>query len=184
MSEYHVRLDDFGRNVSDGSSYSTVIIAEYWHKNQSLHWGHASNRGQTSPIVTLKWGFIEITVDESVIGKPKLQVLHDTFHGSKGSPLREPPDPETRRQAAFAAYDAEDYKLTAEIDPDVLFEEIARAIVDKYAASLNGEAVTKLIEKFNRHVDSVRMEGFTAGQGAARSELRSWLGGGSFDKNR
>lgn len=196
MTDYHVRLDPIGRNDSLGGSYSTVLIAEVpemyrGHRSipgvRSLHWGHASSRGESSPVVTLKFGFVSITVDEGVVGKPRLKALKDSFYNGRDTPHRADPDPETRREAAHAAMLAENYKLAGEIEPQVLFDAIAHAIMDFYGAHLNGGTVEKLLYEFQHHVNNVQRAAFEDGRRDAKHELRAWLGvgdSGRFDDQR
>lgn len=186
MMEYHVRLDSVGRG-----SYSTALVAEIGQ--QSLHWGSASDGGNSVGIVTLKWGFIAITVDDKQVGKQRLQAMEN----ASGVVMRrkpeqpaptEPVDPVKRREAAEAALAADDFKLASEIDPAVLFASIVRAIMAHYAKSMNADSLSKLIEQAHRHADTERASSFEIGRSASKHELRSWLGvgggRGTFDDDR
>lgn len=183
MADYHVRLDPIGVNAAYGS-YSSVLIAEIGER--SLHWGNASDRGETSPIVTLKVGFLSITVDERVVGKPKLKALRDCFYKESAQAESRPRSTRceddihglaaAKRDAAEAALLAEDYQLACEIDPTVVFESIARAILDVYAAQLNADGVTKLFDKMLKHVANEKRYAFADGKRATKAELRAWLG--------
>jgi hypothetical protein len=85
----HIRLDKAAGN----GGFSTVGIASDGATKRSIHWGTANG---SQPIVTVQIGFISITVDEEVVGRPKLQALRRAYdHSKEPQPLIDASLPET-----------------------------------------------------------------------------------------
>ena len=171
---YEIRLDEFGR---ERSSYSTVIIAE--EGERSIHWGNASHRGETRPIVTVKLGFLSITVDEAIFGKEGKKRLSALHHRYTFQIIDEKQEAqriadttlENRIAAAFAAIAASDYELACNIEPSVLFDQIVIAAVNALAGHITIDHIAGIMREAEHESERV----FRRGIDAAKAELREWL---------
>ena len=172
---YEVRLDrwaaaDDGR----GSSYSTTIIAE--ENGQSIHWGNASYHGDTNLIVTVKVGFLSVTVDEHIIGKDKLIALRDSYH-FKAVERREKlhatiqTSSTNRYDAAVAAAAAGQYVVACESNPSVVFDMIVVIALRAFAQAITPEHVAGVLKA----AASVGADHRRRGYADAKTELRRWL---------
>ena len=172
---YEIRLDEFG---SERSSYSTVLIAE--EDARAIHWGNASHRGETRPIVTVKIGFLSVTLDESVFGKDgkkKLSALHHRYSFQIVDEKQEErriadTTPENRVQAASAAIAAGNYEIACNIEPSALFDMIVLEAVATLASRITAEHIAGILREASHESDHVYRRGFEA----AKAELRKWLG--------
>lgn len=172
---YEIRLDEFG---AERSSYSTVIIAE--DGERSIHWGNASHRGETRPIVTVKIGFLSLTVDEAVFGptgKKKLSALHHRYHFqiiNEEQEAKRIADTtlENRIGAAFAAIEANDYELACNIEPSVLFDLVVLDGVKALVSRMTVEHIGGIMHEAAREGERIHRRGMDA----AKAELRKWLG--------
>lgn len=173
---YEIRLDEFG---AERSSYSTVTIAE--EDERSIHWGNASHRGETRPIVTVKLGFLSITVDEAVFGehgKKKLSALHHrhTFQiideAQEAQRLADT-TPENRTEAACAAISAGDYELACNIEPGVLFDMVVVAAVHALAGRITVEHIACILREAAHEAKRIHRRGIDD----AKAELCAWLSG-------
>jgi hypothetical protein len=169
---YEIRLDEFG---AERSSYSTVIIAE--DGERSIHWGHASHRGETRSIATVKIGFLSITVDDHVIGKDKLKALHHRYHfqivdDEQEAAVAASTTLESRIEAAYAAIAAGDYELACNIEQGVLFDMVTLAAVNALAGRITGEHIMGILRAAKNQADSIHRRGMHD----AKAELRKWLG--------
>lgn len=171
---YEIRLDEFG---AVHSSYSTVTIAE--EGERSIHWGNASHRGETRPIVTVKIGFLSITVDESIFdstGKKKLSALHHRYTFQIIDEEQEAQriattTPENRVEAACAALAAGDYELACNIEPSVLFDMIVIAAVHTLAGRITVEHIACILRAASHEAAMIHRRGMDD----AKAELRKWL---------
>lgn len=180
MTEHVIRLDRFGREHVPGSGYSTVLVAEI--DMRSLHWGNASYRGETSPIVALKYGFLSIVVDEWPGACPYLQALHDRWRHVRDPALQRvfaDTPTQDRRDAAEAARLANNCKLAAQLEPAVLFEPIACGVLDTYVSAVTHDltVLTAMIDRANVAIDRAHQSGIFDGQALAKEQLRRWLWG-------
>lgn len=170
---YEIRLDAFAEQHGGSSS---VKIAE--EDERSIHWGHANHRGETRPIVTVKIGFLSITVDEVVFGdsKKKLSALHHRYvfqiidEKQEAQRLADT-TLENRIAAARAAISAGDYELACNIEPGVLFNDIVLGAVNALAGEIKGEHITGILREASHEKERAHRRGFQE----AKSELRTWL---------
>lgn len=173
---HEVRLDQWSSVGNDGrgSSYSTAIIAE--ESNQSIHWGNASHRGELSPIVTVKIGLLNITLDEHVIGVDKLSALRDSYH-FKAHERREKlhavlqTTATNRFDAAVAAAAANQYIVACEANPSVVFNMIVVIALRAFAQHLTPEHIDGIMKAAESAGAACRREGYAK----AKQELRRWL---------
>lgn len=174
---YEIRLDEFGAIVPRGSSYSTVTIAE--EGARSIHWGNASHRSETRSIVTVKLGFLSITVDVSIFGPAGPKQLSALHHRYTFQILDE--EQEARRvadttlanriDAAHAAILAGDYELACNIEPLALFNLILLTGVNALAGRLTIEHINGIMRAAENESECA----FRRGIDAAKDELRNWL---------
>jgi hypothetical protein len=171
---YEIRLDEFG---AERSGYSTVIIAE--EEGRSIHWGNASHHGETRPIVTVKFGFLSITVDTAVFGKDgkkMLSALHHRYHFQIIDEVEEAKrladtTVEDRIAAAYAAIAADDYELACNIESSVLFNKVAIVAVNALAGRITMEHVEGILREASHEAEAIHRRGMND----AKAELRAWL---------
>jgi len=171
---YEIRLDEFGNG---GSGYSTVIIAK--EGERSIHWGNASHHGETRPIVTIKIGFLSITVDEAIFGpsgKQRLSALHHRYcfqiiDEEKEAQKIAVTTPANRFDAACAALAVDDYELACNIEPSALFDRIVLDAVHTLARYMTVDHIAGILREASHESDRVFRRGFDA----AKAELRAWL---------
>lgn len=180
---YEIQLDEFACSNACRSS-STVKIAEenarsiHWG-DRSIHWGNASHHGETRPIVTVKIGFLSITVDEAIFGangKKKLSALHHRYVFQIIDEKQEQQrlvdtTPANRFDAATAAIKADDYELACNIEPTVLFDMIVLTAVQALAKNVTVEHIAGILREASYESDRIYRQGFAA----AKAELRTWL---------
>lgn len=175
---YEARLDETTSLAKgDGTSSSTVVIAQDGHR--SLHWGNASYRGESRPIAVLKFGFLEITVDEHVAGKSRLQALRDTFYSKDAridATTFATTTPTDRHDAATAAVTVGHFEIAASIEPHVLLDLIVLDIIDEFARSLTPEVLCDFIDAALQVAQDSRAAGLRDGREDAKAELRQFLG--------
>lgn len=171
---YKIRLDELSL---DNSGYSTVKIAE--DGDRAIHWGNASHRGETRPIVTAEIGFLSITVNESALGptgKKKLSALHNRHVFQIVDEKEEEQrlantTPANRFDAAHAAIMVGDYELACNIEPSVLFDMIVLTCVKVLAENITVEHIAGIMREAEHESERV----FRRGIDAAKAELREWL---------
>jgi hypothetical protein len=172
---YEIQLDEFAcSNACRGSS--TVKIAE--ESGRSIHWGNASHHGETRPIVTVKIGFLSITVDEAIFGangKKKLSALHHRYVFQiidEEQEQRRLADttPANRFDAATAAVTAGDYELACNIESSVL-DMIVLTAVQALAKNATVEHIAGILREASYESTRIYRRGFDA----AKTELRTWL---------
>jgi hypothetical protein len=168
---YEIRLDELG----PGSSYSTVLIAEDGHR--SIHWGSAS-RGKLRGIVTVKIGFLSITVDEEVVGKKRMHALRTTFGTDKkvDPEMLQSTTPTDRFDAATAAVTVGHFEIAAAIDPLALFDLIVIEVFYALKAAMTFEHLIGLINAAMQEIKVEKERAHDQGVHDAKRELREWLG--------
>lgn len=174
-AHYDVRLDLFALNNGGSTSMSTAIIAE--DGDCAINWGNASHRGELSPVVTVKIGFLHITVDEHAVGKDKLVALRDSYH-FKARERREKLLAEIKTSstnifdAAVAAAAAGQYVVACEANPSVVFNMIVVIALREFAQGITPEHIAGVLNAAKAVGNDCRREGYAQ----AKAELRRWLG--------
>jgi len=171
---YEIRLDEIG--MTERGSSSTVLIAGGYDEKQSIHWGHAGHRGESRPIVTVKIGFLSITLDEHVIGKAKLKALHERWRHKPDLQLADNTTPENRRDAAVAAMTAGHYEMSVAIEPSVLTDMIVLEALTLFAKQVTPEGLKALVEAAFKEVEALRRDSEILGASNMKVELRKLLG--------
>ena len=173
----HIRLDQ----SAQGGGFSTVGIASDDTTKRSIHWGNANG---AHPIVTVQIGFLSITVDEDIVGKPKLQALRHAYtqrayYGKEtriDASILETTTPEDRRDAVIAAIDAGRPDVSAQISPEALFDVVVLDVVGKLAKEMTSDRLIKLLGTALQEVQNAAEEGCQRGRDETKRELRDWLG--------
>ena len=176
---YEIRLDKSATEAGaagDRSGYSTVLVAEDAHR--AIHWGNASYRGKSSPIVTVKIGFLSIVVDEEVVGKKRMYALRTTFGTDKKV------DPEMLRlttltdrlDAVAAAIAVEHFEIAAAIEPSVLFDMIVVDVLCAFKDQMTFSHLSGLINGAMQEIKVEKERAHDQGVHDAKRELREWLG--------
>jgi hypothetical protein len=170
----HIRLDRFAVGNGGFTSASTALIAE--EGSQAINWGNASHRGDLSPIVTVKIGFLSVTVDEDVVGRDKLCALRDSYH-FKARERREKlhaamqTSATNRFEAAVAAVLAGQYVVACETNPSVVFNMVVVIVLREFAQQLTPEHIVDILKAAESAGADCRREGYAK----AKEELRRWL---------